>query len=66
MNEITRSEKHSEDLGCSEEVYRLLDLCQRRHQSPDPNVSSFPRLKNLLNDTETLPKQFINEFKDLV
>lgn len=41
-------------------------LWQRRLQSPEPNFSSFPRLNNLLDDTENLPLQLINEFKDLV
>lgn len=41
----------------------LKTLWQRHLQSPEPNFSSFLRLNNLLDDTETLPLQF-NEFKE--
>lgn len=41
-------------------------LWQRRLGNSEPNFSSFPKLNNLLNDTQSLPKDMVTEMKDLI
>lgn len=41
-------------------------LWQRRLQNSEPKFSSFPKLNSLLDDTQSLPKNLVNEMKNLI
>ena len=43
-----------------------ISLWQRRLQSSEPNFSSFPRLNDLLDDTQNLPLNLKSELKNLI
>ncbi|XP_072376760.1 protein FAM200A-like [Diabrotica undecimpunctata] len=47
-------------------VIEKISLWQRRLYSSKPNISSFPKLNDLLNDIQTLPLHLVSDLKDVI